>query len=154
MKIRRAKREDEEWFHLIYTSAYSGMERYAYRKDREIRRYFRWLFKRDRNGIYFALNENGSPIGVIACDSSWFSSYEHSNVGEIHELAVMKVYQKRGVGHKLISAGEEYLKARGLKKAELWVGEENIPAIRFYRSLGYVLKEKAWGEWLRMVKEL
>ncbi len=154
MKIRRAERDDEEWFRRIYISAYSDMERYAYRKDREIRRYFRWLFKRDADGIFFALNKNKNPIGVIACDSTWFSAYEHCNVGEIHELAVMKEYKRKGVGKKLISVGEDYFRKKGLKRAELWVGENNRDAIEFYRSLGYSLKEKAWGEWLRMVKNL
>jgi len=154
MKIRRATRDDEDLFVTIYKSAYSDMERYAYKKDREIKRYFRWLFKRDPEGLFFALNENNLPVAIIACDSTWFSSYEYTQVGEIHELAVMKNYQGRGIGRKLMITGEKYFIKKELKKAELWVGEENRRAIKFYLSLGYTPREKAWGDWIRMVKSL
>lgn len=47
---------------------------------------------------------------------------------------------------------EEVVK-RGRNSLGLWVGEENINAIKFYEKLGFI-SEKKMGMWVKMVKSL
>ncbi|EDY34177.1 hypothetical protein ABOONEI_2733 [Aciduliprofundum boonei T469] len=47
----------------------------------------------------------------------------------------------------LIEKAMEKLKP---SKIELWVGEKNENAIKFYENLGFKRKEKA-GKWVRMI---
>ncbi len=150
LQIKKAKKEDIDKFIEVYKSAYKNIKKYAYRKDRNIKWYFKWLLKRDENGVFIA-EMNGEAIGFVACDSNWQGFYE--NVGEIHEIVVKDEYKGKGIGKKLIKKAEEYLKSRGHRVIELWVGEENYYAIRFYERLGYV-KGGKFGEWVRMVKNL
>jgi|Deesub1362A_J573_1020465.scaffolds.fasta_scaffold00454_16 ribosomal protein S18 acetylase RimI-like enzyme len=152
MEIRKGTLRDIGDFISIYTSAYEGLEQYSYPSIKKIKKYYRWLLRRDEDGIYFAILDE--PVGVVASDSRWFSIFENSLVGEIHELVVRKEYKGRGIGKKLIQKAEEYLFSTGKQVIELWVGETNTMAIQFYISLGYNLREKSWGQWIRMVKRL
>jgi len=74
-------------------------------------------------------------------------------VGEIHEIVVLKEYKGRGIGKKLMEVAENYLKSKGYSIIELWVGEKNHVAKKFYEKLGYVAEEQ-YGIWIRMVKKL
>jgi len=150
LAIRKAKKEDIGKFIEVYKSAYKNMKKYAYRKDKNIKWYFKWLLKRDENGVFIA-EINGEAVGVVACDSNWLGLYE--DVGEIHEIVVRDEYKGKGIGKKLMEKAEEYLKSKGHRIIELWVGEENHLAKKFYEKLGYKAKDK-FGEWIRMVKEI
>jgi mycothiol synthase len=61
----------------------------------------------------------------------------HDALGEIYVLAVNPDYQGQGVGRDLIITGLNYLKYQGLDKVLLYVGVENKPAIKLYKSLGF-----------------
>lgn len=150
LKIRKAKKEDTEKFVEVYKSAYMKIKKYSYRKDKMIKWYYRWLLKRDKDGIFVA-EVDGKVVGFIACDANWQGFFDE-NIGEIHELIVKEDCKHKGIGKILIERGEEYLKKKGHKIIELWVGEEN-PAREFYEKLGYKAKEK-FGEWIRMIKFL
>ncbi|RLI86579.1 MAG: N-acetyltransferase [Archaeoglobales archaeon] len=151
MLIRRAKAEDITDFVEIYEKAYRGLEKYAYTTRREIKSYFKWLRRRDPDGMFVAVV--GKPIGFIACDTNWYSSFEGKEVGEIHELFVSPEWQKKGVGGALLSRGLDYARERGRDIAELWVGRGNLRARRFYEKWGFKLAE-GWGHWVRMIKKL
>lgn len=151
LKIRKAKIDDLKAFVSIYKSAYQNMQEYAYRKERNIKYYFKWLFRRDREGLFVAEIDE-KPVGFVACDAYWHSFFDES-IGEIHEIVVAKEYKGRGIGKKLMEVAEEYLKSKGYKKIELWVGERNHTARKFYEKLGYKAGEK-FGKWVRMMKNI
>ncbi len=151
MRIRNARKEDIDIFVDIYKNAYEGLEEYAYTSRKEIRRYFKWLYGRDKNGFFFA--EIKSPVGFIAIDTSWFSPFEMKKVGEIHEIAVIRSFWGRGVGSKLVEKAMQYAKSRGRSLIELWVGDENFRARRFYEKFGFSKRED-FGKWIRMVKKI
>lgn len=150
MEIRKARKEEIDEITDAYLDAYSGMEKYCYRKRKDVKRYIKWLFGRDASGIFVAVDEK--IIAFIASDSFWHSFYE-GDVGEIHEMFVRKEYRKKGVGRKIMKRAEEYLTSKGREVMELWVGRENKNAIKFYRKMGYGEKESV-GEWIRMVKRM
>jgi len=151
VRIRNATKENRKSFVKIYSEAYSNLEEYAYRSNKETKRYFNWLFQRDPDGFFVA--EIGEPVGFIACDANWFSFEGDGDSGEIHELFVKPEYQRRGIGKNLLLHGIKYLENMGKKRVGLWVGIKNTVAIDFYRKMGFK-KGECWGKWLRMVLRL
>jgi ribosomal protein S18 acetylase RimI-like enzyme len=151
LKIRNAVRDDQKHFVEIYSKAYKGLEQYAYTTNREIKSYFRWLMGRDPNGVFVA--EVDKPVGFIACDANWYSSFENKVIGEIHEIFVHPEWQKRGIGEALVFRGLEYLKSKGRDTIGLWVGATNYKAKKFYEKFGF-RESGSWGRWIRMILKL
>ena len=151
MFIRRANADDVNDFIRVYERAYKGLERYAYTKRRDIRSYFKWLRRRDPDGMFVAVIDE--PVGFIACDTNWYSSFEGKEVGEIHELFVSPEWQGKGIGGTLLNIGLNHARERERDIAELWVGRENFKARRFYEKRGFKFAE-IWGDWVRMIKML
>ncbi len=151
MIIRKVERDDIDSFVNVYEKSYEDLKEYAYRKRREIKNYFKWLYSRDKDG--FLLVEDQEPIAFVACDANWYSFFERRKVGEVHELFVLPEYRNKGIGTKLLLVALDYAKNRGRRKAELWVGERNYRARRFYKKLGFE-ETGSWGKWIRMVRNL
>lgn len=146
------RREDIQNFVDVYAISYKGLEEYAYRTKRDIRNYFKWLFKRDKNG-FFVAEIDAKAVGFVACDTNWFSLFEFKKVGEIHEIFVLPEYRKKRVASTLLTSALEYALKKGRDVAELWVGEKNSAAKLFYEKNGFRETEKI-GKWVRMVKSL
>ncbi len=157
INIRRAEEGDRDSFVECYLKAYRGLEGYSYTSRRDIRSYFNWLRKRDREGIFAAevimQKDFREVAGFLACDSKWFSKYEGTVVCEIHEIFVKPEWRGIGIGEMLMRRAMEYAEEKGREIIELWVGERNYNAIKFYRKFGFKDKEKN-GCWIRMVKRL
>ena len=62
--------------------------------------------------------------------------------GWLYAVAVLRSYQKRGLGRALVKEAEERLRAIGCKKINLQVRASNTTVIEFYRSLGYEVEER------------
>ncbi len=150
--IERAREEDLEKLVPIYLEGYRGLEEYSYTHPEDVKSYMRWLWKRDREGIFVA--KVGDKIaGFVAGDANWFSKREHKKVGAIHEIVVHPEYRGMGIGKALMEKVMDYFRSKGLDTAELWVGDENLKALDFYRELGF--KEKGrYNYWVRMTTSL
>lgn len=59
-------------------------------------------------------------------------------LAEISDIAVLRAFNNRGIGHQLFTASTEWAKARGATSLELQVWEFNKNAIAFYERLGMV----------------
>ncbi|MFI2205467.1 GNAT family N-acetyltransferase [Streptomyces sp. NPDC020192] len=73
----------------------------------------------------------------------------HKDAGTIWQLAVLPALQSCGLGTLLIRAAEQRIMARGLRRAELAVEEDNPRARALYERLGYVAygrEPDAWDE--------
>ncbi len=149
--IRNATKDDIESFVDVYIDAYRDYEIYAYTSIKDIKRYFRWLFKRDRGGFFVA--EISEPVGFAVCDTNWFSPFEGKKLAELHELFVRSKFKGKGVGSKLLERAIEYGRERKRDAMGLWVGEKNEPAKRFYRKHGFIEKGK-FGVWIRMLRKI
>lgn len=151
MVIRQVKSDDINDFIEIYISAYEKLKNYKYETKKEIKNYFKWLYKRDKDGFILA-EENAKPVGFAAGDTNWIN-FRGENVLEIHEIFVLPEFRRRGIGSKLLKELLSYGIKKGKKTAELWVGKTNYDAIKFYKNFGF---EEAgeWGKWLRMIKSL
>ncbi len=151
MIIRKVKLDDIEKFTESYIKAYQEFSNYKYTTKGDIKNYFKWLYKRDKEGFIIA-EEDKIFIGCVAGDSNWIN-YEGEKVLEIHEIFVIPEYRKRGIGTLLLKEIISYGIEKKRKMAELWVGKTNYNAIKFYKNFGF--KEAGeLGKWLRMTKSL
>lgn len=127
------------------------MPMYAYNKRKSVKSYLDWLYKGDPEGFF--ITEVGEEIvGFIACHAGW-EDYREGKVCEIHEFAVKREFQGKGIGKTLLEKAIEYALLKNHKKITLWVGEGNGRAISMYKKAGFHTLYKA-GIWLRMKKEI
>ncbi len=151
MKIRKVNPQDIEKFTEAYIKAYETFNDYKYRTRKEVKNYFKWLYKRDKDGFWVA-EEKETFAGCVAGDAYWVNP-EGEKVLEIHEIFVIPEFRGRGIGTMLLEKILSYGIEQGKKLAELWVGKTNYSAIKFYKKFGF--KEAGvWGKWLRMLKSL
>ena len=57
--------------------------------------------------------------------------------GWVYYLSVQPELLKSGLGQKLMTAAEDWLRARGCRKVELMVRNSNDGVIGFYEAIGY-----------------
>ncbi len=152
MIVERAREEDLDKLADLYTTSYKGLEEYAYTHPKDVKSYMRWLWDRDKEGILVA-KDRGEIVGFVAGDSNWFSKRAQKNVGAIHEIVVHPDYRRKGVGRMLMEKVLEYFKDKGLETAELWVGDENLPAMEFYKGFGFK-EDGRYNYWVRMTLDL
>ena len=57
--------------------------------------------------------------------------------GWVYYLSVQPDLQKAGLGQKLMTAAEDWLRDRGVRKIELMVRNTNDGVIGFYKAIGY-----------------
>lgn len=60
-------------------------------------------------------------------------------LGEIYVIAVDPQFGHHGLGRELLLAGLGYLSAEGITEAMLYVDATNVPAVKMYVSLGFVV---------------
>ncbi|WP_423793007.1 KEOPS complex subunit Pcc1 [Methanocaldococcus indicus] len=152
IKIRNVDENDLKYFLELYFKAYEGFDKYYYKTKKWAKWYFNWLLKRDKEG-FFVLEYKNRIVGFLAVDCNWVSKVENKKVAEIHEIFIHPDFRKKGFGKILIDKAIEYAKKRGRDIVELWVGEENFNAIKFYESLGFK-KDIKIKEWIRMYKHI
>lgn len=109
------------------------------------------MFARQRRLIrrVFAEHERGESLLLVAevnteaSGQLWASVHRRrrrgGGVGEIWAVRVMPCLQRRGIGERLVRAGEEWLRARGCARAEVNVELDNPGGLRFWLRLGYRL---------------
>jgi len=101
-----------------------------------------------------------SPEDVIlACDGDKIGGFCWTRVafeggsasgereGQIYMIGVAPDYRGKGVGKKLLLAGLNYLKSKGLKIAVLFADSENEAACALYKSIGFRVRASSlWYE--------
>ena len=80
---------------------------------------------------FLLLREDGELVGYC-----WLK-VEHG-IGEFYVVGVSPERQGAGLGRRLVEAGLSRLAARGIRTASLYVEADNTPAVRLYRSFGFV----------------
>ncbi|MEM2934702.1 MAG: GNAT family N-acetyltransferase [Halobacteria archaeon] len=154
IEIEIERRDISIWRELrsIYKAAYENSEGYSLKSESAIKRYLKWLYKRDKNGLFTAkLDEK--TVGFIFVDANWWSKEEGERVGAIHELAVLPEYQRRGIGDQLLKRGMDYLIRSGRNKIETWVGSGNKAGLAISRKAGFEEKDRK-AIWIRLIKKI
>lgn len=118
-----------------------GMALYETDDSREgIARYL----KRNPNTSFVA-RENGRLIGAILCGND-------GRRGFIHHTAVAQSERRRGVGRALVNAALDALRKEGLSKVFLVVFKSNTSGDRFWKNLGFSLREDINYRDMRLVE--
>ena len=95
---------------------------------------------------FFVAEDKGELIGFCWTKIHGAHTHSHSGgdddhgheaLGEIYVLAVNPDYIGQGLGRDLTITGLNYLKYQGLNNVMLYVGVENKPAFKLYKSLGF-----------------
>ncbi len=144
--------EDIDKVAKLYLKSYKNLEEYSYTHEEDVKVYINWLLRRDIAGLFVA-KDNDKIIGFMAVDGNWFSKKYNMVVGAIHEIFVDPAYFGKGVGEALMQKAFEYFKQRNLKRIELWVGDKNFRAMRFYEKFEF-RKDGQYNFWVRMVKDI
>lgn len=111
----------------------------------------KWLYRKDSSGFFIAWEE-GVIQGFASAHYNWID-LDGKEVVELHEITVRKESQRRGIGKALMMRIFEETAKRGRDSIALWVGEDNINAIKFYEKLGFIAERKL-GVWMKMVKRM
>jgi len=86
--------------------------------------------------IYLAEHE-GSIAGFGSCCAQRTESLKNRGYdGEVSAIYVLREFQKRKIGTRLLRAMSSNLHQRGFGAAALWVLRENLRARRFYEHTG------------------
>jgi ribosomal protein S18 acetylase RimI-like enzyme len=86
-----------------------------------------------------------APVGIAVCFLG-FSTFAARPLLNIHDLAVIPEYRRRGVGRQLLERVEAKARELGCCKLTLEVREDNHPARNLYRQVGFANMEYAGGE--------
>ncbi|MEU8626273.1 GNAT family N-acetyltransferase [Streptomyces sp. NPDC048669] len=85
---------------------------------------------------------SGIPVAIGGVDYG-----AREGVGTLWQLTVHPALQSCGIGTYLIGAAERRITARGLRRAELGVEEDNPRARALYERLGYVAYGRQPDSW-------
>jgi mycothiol synthase len=85
----------------------------------------------DADDFLLLRDDEGELVGYC-----WLK-VEHG-IGEFYVVGVSPDRQGEGLGRRLVEAGLSRLAARGIRTASLYVEADNAPAVRLYRSFGFV----------------
>jgi ribosomal protein S18 acetylase RimI-like enzyme len=80
---------------------------------------------------------DGKIVGFGSCVSQRTQTLKDSGYdGEISAIYVLKAFQRRALGRRLLHAMASDLSARGFTAVSLWVLRDNAPARHFYERYG------------------
>jgi mycothiol synthase len=126
-------RDEEEWLR-INAAAFAGHPEQGSltRSDLEQRLAQPWF---DPDGFILVV-ERADPDRVVAFHWTKVDPPQ-GPVGEVYVVGVSPDHQGEGLGRAVTILGLDLLRSRGLRDVILYVDEENIPAVRTYRTLGF-----------------
>ena len=89
---------------------------------------------------FYLVKSNNDIIGYLKVNEKHAQTeFKEDNYSlEIERIYVLKAFQFKGIGRKLIDKTIQFAKFKGKKKIWLGVWKENKEAIRFYGKLGFV----------------
>jgi GNAT superfamily N-acetyltransferase len=85
-------------------------------------------------GHVFGAFEGETGCGIAICDPQ---PWNRSLI--VHEFHIAPAVQRRGIGRQLMTAVEWHARTLGMRVMVCETQNRNVPAIRFYRALGFAL---------------
>ena len=155
--IRPLVMVDQSLLERLITAGYTSTEAYQVAREEtpDRIRFELWLIQLDQPVVkrypldaqmiarYLALVTAGHAFGAFvdeACVGIALCEPHTWNAGLfIHEFRIAPSFQRMGIGRALMAAVEEHARAEGMRRVVLETQTTNVPAIRFYRALGFTL---------------
>ena len=148
IQIRVATLPDSELISKVHSSswksAYKGILPQEY-LDNEVEKekrehWVRELAAPDNSHNFVLLAMEGSAaVGFISVYDVADGSYD----AFIDNLHVLPEEKGKGIGLKLMAAAAEKLANFNKKSVYLWVFDDNLPAVGFYKKLGGIMADKS-----------
>jgi len=91
----------------------------------------RFYLERNPNMSLVAKESNGTLVGAVLCGHDGRRGY-------IHHLVVRSDYRRQGIGRKLVDECLSRLQAAGIQKCHLFIINDNLSGIAFWKSLGWI----------------
>lgn len=87
--------------------------------------------------VVYVIELDGKIIGLGSCGSQRIETLkERGYDAEIYAIYVLKAFQRRAIGRRLLAAMASNLAARGFGALSLWVLRDNAVARHFYERRG------------------
>jgi len=83
------------------------------------------LYLRRNPGMSFIAKNGASVVGAVLCGHDGRRGY-------LHHLAVLPSCRRQGIGSKLVERCLQALAARGIKRCNIFVFDDNASGIRFW----------------------
>ncbi|MBN9082173.1 MAG: GNAT family N-acetyltransferase [Rhizobiales bacterium 62-17] len=80
--------------------------------------------------VLVGIDANGRIVGTVMVGHD-------GHRGWLYYVAADPMAQGSGIGRQMVTAGEDWLRQRGIAKVQLMVRETNTKVIGFYDHLGY-----------------
>jgi len=102
--------------------------------------------------ITLARKENNATVLLGRSDGALAASVlvgHDGHRGWVYYVTVDPAHRFKGFGRAIMSAAEDWLRARGIEKLQLMVRGDNAEVHAFYKSLGYFEQERVvFAKWL------
>ena len=100
------------------------------------------LARRESNSTVLVGRDNGGVVASVLVGHD-------GHRGWVYYVTVDPDHRFKGYGRAIMSAAEDWLRARGIEKLQLMVRGDNAKVHAFYRSLGYYDQERVtFAKWL------
>jgi L-amino acid N-acyltransferase YncA len=90
--------------------------------------------ERPATSIFVAATTAGEVVGFASGGPEWEGNQTYP--GELYVIYLLEKHQGQGVVRGLFSAVTQRLLTAGIRSMLVWVLEDNLPACKFYESLG------------------
>jgi ribosomal protein S18 acetylase RimI-like enzyme len=110
-----------------------------YRSATGARRFLTNIVQYPGCGAFFGPASFAATDNRTLCGAS-LASLVSNDVGHITQVCVAPSYQGTGLGYELMRRSMEALAAHGCRAVSLTVTEQNEPALRLYRRMGFVTR--------------
>ena len=85
-------------------------------------------------GLSFVAIDNERIVGAVLC-------CHDGRRGYLHHLAVAQEHRRSGIGTVLVGAALEQLRAKGVRKCNTFVFDDNHDALDFWNSIGWAERD-------------
>ncbi len=89
------------------------------------------------SATFVAVTDRGQVVGYVNAGAE--REGLKPQTGEVYAIYLLPGYHRQGIGKRLMRRAMRWLKSQGMRVCLVWVLEDNLPARRFYESLGGVL---------------
>ena len=151
MKIRKAKLADIKDIAYVqvksWETTYPGLlpdevikSRTVESRTKRLTEFWQDLETSTSRCVLVAETPEGKIVGFVCGGKSFDNNFPYE--GEVYSLYIIKEYQDKGLGTKLMKEAVKFLVNLGFKTMIVWVLEGNEQASSFYEKLGGNAKER------------
>lgn len=107
----------------------------AHREER-----WRQYLSGGESATFVAVTDRGQVVGFV--NAGVEREGLKPQMGEVYAIYLLPAYHRQGIGIRLMRRAARWLKSQGMRACLVWVLAENLPARKFYESLGGVLSRE------------